>query len=456
MVFPERPTGNAWQLIGNSFNQGAGIVNDLGTQQNALQALVERRTQAALEQKRLEREQAAKDWEFKQKQETEKRANDAADFAKGKVISPTLVKDPTLAVSSKPMFSGGPSQSEVDSLTLAEDRIPGQRVIGGDSTALMGQALDRMQLSDPNIGRVPRTREEILQNQLENRQITGQDWAKETKPPSFTANRANPEIARAIRDELISTKRSGVPISRDLMREIILRNDPDGTFMGTREGGNLLSSSNTAAAIKNAEIAASRVDKSNDEFNVNTNIKLKEALDNDPYIKPFAAADRKYTQTQAVYDKYKKNGNPSFVDRTLVVNFNKMIDETSAVMGGEVDATIKEMGISDKLIGKIGKWSSGGAGFTDEERDQIMAVMGELHNRLKEKAQNAYYTARGQAKDLGADPDIVTGLYRPLFESGAGKYTQEYSSTPSQRQQPKGAQPVQKRRVWNPATGRVE
>jgi hypothetical protein len=69
MVFPERPTGNAWQLIGNSFNQGAGIVNDLGTQQNALQALVERRTQAALEQKRLEREQAAKDWELQQKKD---------------------------------------------------------------------------------------------------------------------------------------------------------------------------------------------------------------------------------------------------------------------------------------------------------------------------------------------------------------------------------------------------
>ena len=69
MVFPDRPTGNAWQLIGNSFNQGAGIVNDLATSQNAMQALVERRTQAALEQKRLEREQAARDWEFQQKQD---------------------------------------------------------------------------------------------------------------------------------------------------------------------------------------------------------------------------------------------------------------------------------------------------------------------------------------------------------------------------------------------------
>lgn len=86
MVFPERPTGNAWQLIGQSFNQGAGIVNDFGTQQNALQALVERRTQAALEQKRLEREMtlreseaANKAIEYSQGQDEYKRKKDESD-----------------------------------------------------------------------------------------------------------------------------------------------------------------------------------------------------------------------------------------------------------------------------------------------------------------------------------------------------------------------------------------
>ena len=81
MVFPDRPTGNAWQLIGNSFNQGAGIVNDLATSQNAMQALVERRTQAALEQKRLEHEQAARDWEFQQKQDDDAKKQAFVDQA---------------------------------------------------------------------------------------------------------------------------------------------------------------------------------------------------------------------------------------------------------------------------------------------------------------------------------------------------------------------------------------
>ncbi len=126
--------------------------------------------------------------------------------------------------------------------------------------------------------------------------------------------------------EMYKTKKS---LTRDDIRDITIKNDPDGTFMGTREYNGLIYSSSPAVAIQNANLAAKRLANDSDHFDTNTNIKLKEQLDNDPYIKPFAVADRKYTQTQAVYNKYKKTGNPSFVDRTLVVNFNKMIDETS-------------------------------------------------------------------------------------------------------------------------------
>lgn len=179
MVFPDRPTGNAWQLIGNSFNQGAGIVDQFGQNQNALQALVERRTQAAIEQKRLEREQAMKEWEFEQKKAGEKRASNAAEFAKG--ISPTLQADPSLGVSSK--RPTGPSRSEIDALTLNEDRVmPSQQVGAGDSTALMGEALDRMQLANPDPGVRP-SREAIIQNMTENRlHDEAVKYATATKP----------------------------------------------------------------------------------------------------------------------------------------------------------------------------------------------------------------------------------------------------------------------------------
>jgi hypothetical protein len=175
MVFPDRPTGNAWQLIGQSFNQGAGIVDNLGTQQNALQALVERRTQAALEQKRLERKQAADDWELQQKQADEEK--------KQKFI------EQTIKLSSK----GVPNPDVTSKVPGPELASPSRDVamqqpasIGGQAVKQYGYQPEPARGPDQTItapgGYRPATEQDYKDAALQNGQMTVKDY---TEPSNY-------------------------------------------------------------------------------------------------------------------------------------------------------------------------------------------------------------------------------------------------------------------------------
>jgi hypothetical protein len=175
MNYPTRPqSANAWQIAGQALGQGGQILGQFGQAQNEES---DRRTKLAMlaeemAQKRTAAQMARIKAEREAQLELEKeaRAASSAEFAKGEIISPTLANNPSLAQSSKPMFSGGPTQSEVDGLTLQGDQLPNQSVGGNNPTALMGAALDRM-VGSGSVGRVPRTRDEIIQNLVENRQF---------------------------------------------------------------------------------------------------------------------------------------------------------------------------------------------------------------------------------------------------------------------------------------------
>lgn len=429
--YPQRPNiPHGATILGETLSKFGQNIEDFQERQRKMRELMAEMTmkraealyaQQAAEDKHREAERAdAKDKE---------RLKYLAAIKKGKTISPTLEKDPSLSRSTAEYSQYGDKAADIAELEDVEGyNLPTQGVAGGSSLAEAASGL----IGEGANGRLPLSREETLDLAHEMGQMTPEQYATATKPPTMT-NRANPQLLRTIRDQLLERKAKGLPTTREDVRDLILANDPDGTLMASKEGHALLQATTPEAAIQAAELAAKKYATGRQEFGIKTNIQLKEQLDNDPYIKPFAQADRKYKQTLGVYQKYKETGNPAFVDRTLTVNFNKLIDETSAVMGGEVDATVAEMGMGDRLLGKIQKFLAGGAGYTDQERDQIIAVMGALHEQLQEKAKNAYFTARGQALDFGADPDAVTALYRPLFEGGEGKYTPEYSGAGKSR-----------------------
>lgn len=175
MVFPDRPTGNAWQLIGNSFNQGAGIVDNLGTQQNALQALVERRTQAALEQKRLERKQAADDWELQQKQADEEKKQKFIEQAIK--LSSKGVQGPDVTTKAPGPELAGPSRD------VAMQQPAG---IGGQAVKPYGYQPEPARGPDQTIttpgGYRPATEQDYKDAALQNGQMTVKDY---TEPSNY-------------------------------------------------------------------------------------------------------------------------------------------------------------------------------------------------------------------------------------------------------------------------------
>ncbi len=433
--YPTANIPNGYQIAGQALGEAGRQVGEFSDRQEKMRAQMEEMTQkraaAILAQQEAELRAKQLEQDTRLKAEADQRAHDfALEAAKGNTLSTNFANDPKQArrtpAPAASTLPGQPTPAELDDLGNVDGlNMPSQSVRGGDSaTAMMGDALDRQPI-DPVYGRTPLSRDELLQKALEMRQLDAKDYGTLTKP-AVVKPKANPEIARAVRDEMILRMKQKLPLTKDDIRDIVIKNDPDGTFMASKEFSALVGASSPRVALEQADLASKRYDTQNEQFGIGTNIKLKEALDSDPFIKPYASVARKYDQTVKVYDKYKQTKNPAFVDRALVVNFNKLIDETSAVMGGEVDATIREMGVGDRLLGKIGKWQEGGAGFTDDERDQIMDVMKSLHDELKVHAAHSYYTAKGQAIDLNADPEIVTGVYSHLFEPGKSRYTPEY------------------------------
>jgi hypothetical protein len=378
MVFPDRPTGNAWQLIGQSFNQGAGIVNDLSTQQNALQALVERRTQAALEQKRLEREQAAKDWELQQKKEGEKRAKDSAEYAKGEIISPTLVMHPELAQSSQPMFQGGPSKAEVDALTLEQDQLPNQNIGSSDSTALMGQALDRS-IANQNPGRVPRTREEIIQNLTENRQFDELGkYATATKPEADMYKWNN-------NPALLSDYQSKS------------QNDP--TFQKISEG--------YARDPKKWGPALQRWGNQNGYsgqlwWNQEVDNMVHQSPIMPPQFNPQSALTQKFQQENTIRDEYKK-GAEKF--------------ETAFPAYGKLQQALKRNNSTDAYSAVINFVRTLDPGSTVREAEERLA---------RERSSGGLWGQLAQAFSNRASGKMTDEVRKNLLESGRGLIKQEY------------------------------
>lgn len=195
MNYPMRQqTPNGWQVAGQAL-QGAGETvgqfSDKQAQMRALfQQMVEKRQAAILAQKQQEQEM-----EFKKAEDARQEAKAGREATaeenrrkfqegiQGKVISATLTKDPSLAKSSKPVVPGGPTQAELDDLGNVEGmQIPNQAIGAQDSTAMMGQALDR-QPTDMGNGRAEPTRDEILRSGLQYGQMDeAKKYADATKP----------------------------------------------------------------------------------------------------------------------------------------------------------------------------------------------------------------------------------------------------------------------------------
>lgn len=178
---PLRPITNYGKAIGDALQGGAQIVEN---QQDILQKMLAARVkniQAEQEALFLQKEEERKAAEEARKAEAEKRHLDfLAKVNKGKEISPTLAKDPSLAGGTpRPT---GPSAQEIAQLEIDQPGqvMPSQQVSGMDSTRLMGEALNRPE----NLGSVgvsPYTRDEIAYLALQTGQMKPTEFMTSTR-----------------------------------------------------------------------------------------------------------------------------------------------------------------------------------------------------------------------------------------------------------------------------------
>lgn len=187
------PSPNGYQIIGQALTDASKQLTDFSERQARLKQQIEEMTQrraaAILAQKLAEEESKRKDAEDRRQEEDEKRKADADkranDFAiavaKGKTLSETLSRDPSL--STRPP-AGDPSQPSEDDLAYLSDlsgSLPSQRVRAGmDATAMMGEALERRPTEAGN-GRVPFNRDEILDLAMQYRQMDPKGYMEATK-----------------------------------------------------------------------------------------------------------------------------------------------------------------------------------------------------------------------------------------------------------------------------------
>lgn len=93
-----------------------------------------------------------------------------------------------------------------------------------------------------------------------------------------------------------------------------------------------------------------------------------------PEVKTHVEIQAQLQRLEKAMGENAKGGSKVAVDQALITILNKMLDPESVVRESEYARTSQDISLLNKLQGKLGKLSTGGAGLTDEERDAIATM----------------------------------------------------------------------------------
>jgi hypothetical protein len=136
--------------------------------------------------------------------------------------------------------------------------------------------------------------------------------------------------------------------------------------------------------------------------------------------------DRYFSSAEKAWGNYKnampeeKEAARQFTDQALVYSFNKLMEETSAVMPGEFERTAMGQSIASDLMNKIRQGLGGGLKLDDTQRQAMLNTMKIFRDNVVENARPVYRQYQGEAGRLSPDaPDRILGSYSHYFEKGA-------------------------------------
>lgn len=140
-----------------------------------------------------------------------------------------------------------------------------------------------------------------------------------------------------------------------------------------------------------------------------------------PEVKGFVEIESQMGRLDAAMQQSQRGGSKVAVDQALITILNKMLDPSSVVRESEYARTPADMGILNRLSGKLDKLNTGGAGLTDDERTAIASMARSFYGVAKQQyeAQTEFYT--GLAKDYGYKPEHVVRLAGKKAGGGQAK-----------------------------------
>jgi hypothetical protein len=136
-------------------------------------------------------------------------------------------------------------------------------------------------------------------------------------------------------------------------------------------------------------------------------VTLRKEFNNLKEVKDYKDVRAKINVMEKALEKSKTTKNFVAIDQALITLFNKMTDPQSVVRESEYARTPENIGIYNRLLGKIEKLRSGGAGLTAEERSALMDMAKEFYGAYHKLYSDAEKQYSEYAKGMGLSPELV-------------------------------------------------
>lgn len=153
---------------------------------------------------------------------------------------------------------------------------------------------------------------------------------------------------------------------------------------------------------------------------------LRKEIKADPVIKDYNELQSVHSKMNKLYASSLENPQASkaSLDQAMVTLFNKMLDPTSVVREGEYARTAEGQSVIDRAAGYVERLQKGGAGVTDQTRQEMV----EVAKILLGSAQDAYETTLGFyvpiIEDAGEDPERFIQGYDQYLKLNEGTETE--------------------------------
>ena len=167
---------------------------------------------------------------------------------------------------------------------------------------------------------------------------------------------------------------------------------------------------------------------------------LRKEFQDRPIVKDFEILQPQYERVQTamdrLYNQPEKDREWVAVDQTLITILNKMLDPTSVVRESEYERTPKNLSLLNRFKGMMEKWTTGGAGLTNKDRDEIAYMAEQFYDISKTKYENESSYFSDIAKDNKFNPyniirkgRVEGKAYKSRFDIPEQTYTAEQEDT---------------------------